>query len=137
VFSFFLCRKKNIFFAIICVCLCVLNIRLGLINIFDDSNGWIPNNVSFERWQMLWLIIVFILLLLSLHPCQPPSYTPIFDVIYFTWFHHHHYLADTTLSLRLLVSSCDLYVLFFLFFCCYRGFTGVYVWIVCLLWFFF
>ncbi len=37
-----------------------------------------------------------------------------FDVIYFTWFHYHYHLADITLSLRLLVYSCDLYVLFFL-----------------------
>lgn len=76
------------------VCEGGLTILLELIKTKMDR--WnTSKNVSFERWEMLWLITVF---LLTFYPCQSPLYTAIFDVIYIylTWFSdHHHHLANT------------------------------------------
>jgi len=78
------------------------------------------NNVSFKSMtKCSKLMIVFRLLLLSFHLCRSPLHTPIFDVIYLTWFHHYlakHIYFYITLSLRLLVFSCDLCAMGFFFF---------------------
>ncbi len=116
-----------------CVCLCALNIRLGMIEWCCCSNGGKSNKQQRELQKPMTicskLMIVFLLLLLSFHLCRSPLHTPIFDVIYLTWFHHYlakHIYFYLTHSLRLLVFSCDLCAMFFFLFsfAALAGFKG-------------